>query len=199
LRGSPVPLAQHLATQMNLTPFPAISCHFLTPSPAPTVTQGPKYSLPEFERRWQVPGGLPRDIELGHPRVIHDRYIRNTRLRLRKVRDPDGGVVLKLGKKYPSDDGGFERVVSVYLHESEFELLAALPAWEAGKRRYAVVGGALDEYLYPRQGLVVFEVEFDSEQAARDYQPPAFAGAEITGDASFSGFTIARHQDPGQP
>ena len=52
-----------------------------------------------------------------------------------------------------------------------------------------VYGGSLD-------GLIVVEVEFDSETAADSFTPPSWFGRELTGDARWSNASLARHGRP---
>ena len=152
----------------------------------------PKYSLPEFERRWLVPDVASLRGLLEEGRLVEDQYVAGTRLRLRRVTDAQGGVTAKLGKKYGAEAGAFESIVNVYLDAAEYALLAELPAYRSRKRRYSLKSGSLDVYESPRAGLCVFEIELPSEAEIVAYAPPAFVGREITGDSRYSGFAIAR-------
>ena len=150
----------------------------------------PKYSEPEIERRWVVPAAAAEEQVVAQPyRLLEDRYILGTRLRLRKVSGPT--TVFKLGKKYDSSTDGAEQVVSVYLAEEEHDILASLPHHLARKRRYSIAGGSIDQYLHPRRDLFVFEVEFQTLSEAEAFLPPAFVDLEVTGDPRYSGFAIA--------
>jgi CYTH domain-containing protein len=150
----------------------------------------PKYAQPEIERRWLVPAVSAEALVAAQPhRLIEDRYIIGTRLRLRKVSGHT--TQFKLGKKYASSAAGLEQVVSVYLSEAEHDVLAPLPSHVASKRRYAIAGGAIDQYIHPCNGLFIFEIEFPALSAAQAFTPPAFVGREITGDPQYSGFGIA--------
>ncbi|WP_284620727.1 hypothetical protein [Aquabacterium humicola] len=154
------------------------------------MEQPPKYARPEIERRWLVPATLAEKLVAGLPaRLIEDRYIIGTRLRLRKV---SGQITqFKLGKKYESSVFGLEQVVSVYLGEEEHKVLAPLPSHVASKRRYSVAGGSIDQYVTPRNGFFIFEVEFSTLAEAQAFEPPTFVGREVTGSPEFTGFSIA--------
>ncbi|MEP7123009.1 MAG: hypothetical protein ABJE95_18925 [Byssovorax sp.] len=150
-----------------------------------------KYTAEEIERRWLVDIteiGLLADLPV---RQIEDRYLRSTGLRLRKVLAAGSPTTYKLGKKYGKSTLLSEPVVSVYLTESEYAVLSALPATAASKARYTLRGGSLDIYRSPRPGFAVFEVEFAAEAEAGAYTPPAFTREEITGNASYSGFALS--------
>jgi len=156
------------------------------------MTVLPKYSLPEFERRWLVPDMASVPSPLGEARLIEDRYIAGTRLRLRRVMDAHGSATAKLGKKYPAEAGSFESIVNIYLDPAEHAQLAGLPAYRSIKRRYSLEGGSLDVYVLPQADLRIFEVELASEAQIRAYRPPDFVGQEITGDPRYTGYAIAR-------
>lgn len=155
-----------------------------------------KYAKPEIERRWLVDLQWVGPLD-GRPAVeIEDRYFRSTQLRLRRMRDSKG-VRYKLGKKYGKQTPLTELIANLYLTTGEYDLLLGLPADMVTKRRYSVQDGSLDIYLSPPHlaGLAIFELEFDDEYTARRYQPPRFVTREITGDADYTGASLAR-SDP---
>ena len=49
----------------------------------------------------------------------------------------------------------------------------------------------LDVYTGELEGLVVAEVEFDSEEQARAFDPPAWLGKDVTGDEAYLNETLA--------
>lgn len=152
-----------------------------------------KYSRPEIERRWLVDLQWVGPLD-GRPAVeIDDRYLRSTQLRLRRMRD-ERGVRYKLGKKYGKQTALTELIANLYLTSGEYDSLIGLPADLVSKRRYKVHDGALDIYHAPAHlsGLCIFEIEFEDEYTARRYQPPRFVTREITGDADFTGASLAR-------
>jgi len=159
----------------------------------PSEPRPPKYAAREIERRWLVEQGadqLARDAT--EVRRIEDRYIAGTHLRLRKVEQEGRAPIFKLGKKYVADGARCGHVVSVYLAAEEYDVLMALPGQSCTKTRFSIADGALDVYAKPRLPFAVFEREFGTEQAAHEYVPPAFASREVTGDAEFSGYMLAR-------
>jgi CYTH domain-containing protein len=54
----------------------------------------------------------------------------------------------------------------------------------------------LDVYEGPLAGLATLEVEFASEDAARAWTPPPWAGREVTGDKAYANQTLAVHGAP---
>jgi CYTH domain-containing protein len=151
----------------------------------------PKYSLNEIERRWLV--SLDRVGALSElpSRRIDDLYIVGGRLRLRRVEDRDGGVVCKLTKKYGKRNARSEPITTLYLTADEYAAFASLRGVSASKVRYTVAAGSLDVCSSPHPGLAIFEKEFETEDAARTYDPPGFVTDEVTDDDRYSGAAIA--------
>ena len=151
----------------------------------------PKYSLAEIERRWLVNLTAVGDLSVLPYREIEDRYVAGSRLRLRRINDPEKGTTFKFAKKYGKESGISEAITNLYLTEEEYQILLVLPGRTIAKRRYAIAGGALDIYHCPREGLAVFEVEFEDEASAERYEPPLFAIREVTDEHEFSGVSLA--------
>ena len=55
---------------------------------------------------------------------------------------------------------------------------------------------SVDEYVGALDGLIVAEVEFDDEEAARSFMPPAWFGREVTGEAAYANRTLSVHGLP---
>jgi CYTH domain-containing protein len=152
------------------------------------MSDAPKYSLLEIERRWLV--NLAKvDLSAAPYREIEDLYIAGSRLRLRKI---SGGqeITYKLAKKYGKHTPLAESITNLYLTEHEYRLLSSLPGTRTRKRRYSLEGGSLDVYAAPRAEVAVFEIEFENERAAQEFVPPAFVTREITNDSGFSGASL---------
>lgn len=68
------------------------------------------------------------------------------------------------------------------------------------KRRHVLPHGDLefevDVYEGDLEGLVVAEIEFPSEEAAREFEPPAWIGQEVTGDERYLNETLATKGRP---
>jgi adenylate cyclase len=54
----------------------------------------------------------------------------------------------------------------------------------------------LDVYDGALEGLVVAEIEFASEQASEEFDPPAWLGREVTGDERYANQRLAVHGMP---
>jgi CYTH domain-containing protein len=55
----------------------------------------------------------------------------------------------------------------------------------------------VDVYDEPLLGLIVAEVEFDSDEAADAFVPPDWLGREVTGEQGWSNAALARFGQPG--
>jgi CYTH domain-containing protein len=150
----------------------------------------PKYAIAKVERRWLVDLAAIGSLEGLPYHEIEDLYIAETQLRLRKMKNAQGEVVLKLCKKYGKRSALSEPITNLYLSEPEYVLLTQLNGQVVRKRRYAFNGGALDVYANPC-AVAVFEVEFQSESEAEKYIQPAFVREEVSNNASYNGAALA--------
>jgi len=87
------------------------------------------------------------------------------------------------------------------LDQDDFEQLWALTEGKRlHKRRYVIPAGdreiELDVYSGDLEGLVVAEIEFPSEKAAREFEPPGWLGQEVTGDPAYLNETLATRGRP---
>jgi adenylate cyclase len=69
------------------------------------------------------------------------------------------------------------------------------------KRRYEVPHDdstiEVDVFDGPLAGMVIGEVEFDSQEASSAFDPPEWLGDEVTGDASYANASLAIRGAPG--
>jgi predicted GNAT superfamily acetyltransferase/CYTH domain-containing protein len=158
----------------------------------------PKYSLAEIERRWLVRRGEAERL-LNHPkqlaqepRLIRDKYLSDTRMRLRQVTAPAADPVFKLCKKYGDKQGPTESITNIYLTESEYEVFDQLPGAVVTKSRHLLALGGIDVYATAEGDRYIFEMGFADEAAAAAFVPPAFADREITEDTSLTGHALAK-------
>jgi CYTH domain-containing protein len=148
------------------------------------------YSRVEREQRWLM-DELPHDRH--DPVEILDRYVNDTRLRLRRMQS-DKNVIWKLGQKV-RQRGGLPEVVkltNMYLSEQEYLALVDLDAKVVSKTRWHWIfsGGSMsaDDFHGPLSGLALAEVELgDDERLA---SPPGSI-ADVTDDDRFSGGALS--------
>jgi adenylate cyclase len=144
----------------------------------------------EVERKFLVPeppdlsGAEAKEIEQGYLAVGTDGEVRLRR---------KGDSLLLTAKR----GGGLSREeAEVELDRGAFERLWPLTEGRRlHKRRHVVPHGDLeievDVYAGDLDGLMVAEIEFDSEEAARAFEPPEWLGDEVTGDERYLNETLA--------
>ena len=159
-----------------------------------TVVPESKYARVERERRYllsDLPEGLTR---ADHHLQITDNYMTGTRLRIRKVRDPQTNKwVVKFTQKFAPDAKDLSRTIitNVYLNATEAEMLSIFEANEIRKNRYYFdFEGrrfAIDMFLGDLFGLILAEVSFETDAELQGFPKPPFAIADVTNNVTFSG------------
>jgi adenylate cyclase len=97
--------------------------------------------------------------------------------------------------------GEVRREEEVELNPDQFSALWPLTeGLRVTKRRYAVPHDGLtvevDVFEGPLSGMLVAEVEFDSEQDSEAFQPPDWLGDEVTGDDRYANESLALRGRP---
>ena len=164
-----------------------------------TIVPESKYARIERERRYllqDLPEGLSR---ADHHLQITDNYISGTRLRLRKVRDPQTNKwVVKFTQKFAPDTDDLSRttITNTYLNPIEADTLAIFEANEIRKNRYHFEFEgrqfSVDMFLGDLFGLVLAEVSFDNDDELENFSPPPFVLAEVTNNELFSGGRLSQ-------
>jgi CYTH domain-containing protein len=171
--------------------------------PAGTPPEDPvrdgKYARVERERRFLLAGPPPASAVTASRRIT-DRYLPGTRLRLRRVDHLDSGEgEFKFTQKVPAGQPGFVQglITNTYLSAAEYDLLAAIPAAVLCKTRLSIPPLSIDIFDPPLHGLVMADIEFSTDQAARSFRQPTIAIAEVTDDTRFTGGSLvgARRED----
>ncbi len=162
-----------------------------------------KYARIERERRFLLEQ-FPPQLDPDDFQRLHDRYILGAPMRLRRVETPSGEPLLtKLGqKKIDPENPESTRhrlMTTIYLTPEEGEVFASLPAHSSIKRRYKLAEQdwtfVIDCYEAPDavRGLLIAEVECDTDEALDAIQCPSWALQEITDEPEWSG---AKLSDP---
>jgi adenylate cyclase len=149
----------------------------------------------EIERKFLVDGDVPLDLDDYPSESISQGYI---------AIDPDGTEVrlrAKGGKRTLTVKSGPARTrveEEIEVDPRCFESLWPLTEGRRiEKRRFVIPAGGdreieLDVYGGALSGLITAEVEFPSERDADEFQPPAWLGTDVTGDARYSNQSLAR-------
>jgi CYTH domain-containing protein len=161
-----------------------------------------KYARIERERRFLL-DALPDTLALDDYERLHDLYIADTHLRLRRVHRADGvWITSKLGQKIVApdapDDSRQRQMTTIYLTEAETEVFARLPGLGSVKRRHKLLEQGrtfcIDVWELPHgaAGTMVAEVETESLAELEAIRRPAWAVAEVTDDNAYSAISLAR-------
>ena len=159
-----------------------------------TVLPQSKYARVERERRYLLQD-LPEGLTRASPHLqITDNYITGTRLRLRKVRDPQTNKwVVKFTQKFAprSEDLSRTVITNTYLNPSEYEVLSVFEANKIRKNRYHFEFAgrifSVDMFIGELLGLFLAEVGFDTDEELEGFPLPPFAIAEVTNYETFTG------------
>ncbi len=163
-----------------------------------TVVPPSKYARFELERRYLL-DDLPEGITRASPHVqITDNYISGTRLRLRKVREPQTNKwTVKFTQKFAPNAADLSRtiVTNIYLTAAESEVLSVFEANEIRKNRYAYEFAgrkfSVDMFLGDLFGLVLAETGFDSDEQLDSFPPPPFVVEDVTQSELFTGGSLS--------
>jgi CYTH domain-containing protein len=155
----------------------------------------PAYAAIERERRWTCLR-VPQDGVTRSDRIV-DRYVSDSRLRLREARRLDGSAAMLRLTRKADIDARTRLVTSIYLPEHEFALLAAaLPGRRIEKLRHRLQSPpglllSVDQFLGGLAGLVLLEADFETAEAMAAFVPPDFAVREVTDDPRYAGAALA--------
>ncbi|HEV7473263.1 MAG TPA: hypothetical protein VGN90_04385 [Pyrinomonadaceae bacterium] len=153
-----------------------------------------KYALVERERRYLLQD-LPEGLTRASPHLqLTDNYVTGTRLRLRKVRDPQTNKwTVKLTQKFAPDTADTSRTIitNIYLNALEAEVFGMFQENEIRKNCYPFEFEgrkfSIDMFLGELFGLVLAEVSFATDEELDNYPRPPFALAEVTNNELFTG------------
>lgn len=159
-----------------------------------TIVPDSKYARIERERRYLL-NDLPKIMSrIDYHLQITDNYITGTRLRIRKVRDPNTNKwIVKFTQKFAPDPADLSRTIitNIYLNAIEAETLSVFEANEIRKNRYPFPFAgrefSIDMFLGELFGLVMAEVSFETDEELDNFPMPPFAIADVTNNEIFSG------------
>jgi CYTH domain-containing protein len=156
-----------------------------------------KYARIERERRYLL-NALPSDINVLCYRDIADRYLPDTRLRLRETTSSSGERIWKLTQKYPAMHGAPTKTIitNIYLSAAEFTALSGLPGRRISKRRFSYISAgrryAIDVFRDRLEGLILAETECETDAEVADLPFPVFALRDVSEDTHFTGDSLSQ-------
>lgn len=160
------------------------------------MTERPKYSLIEFERRWKVNKDLIPDVSGLEEIQISDKYFPDTRMRLREMTDiQKDKTVYKLTKKYGKITGNSEPLTTIYLSKDEFDLFNRMDGYSLKKTLYRYpyfgINFLIEFFIFPVSDLILAEAEASTDNELSNLKLPEFISSEVTPDKKYEGYSIA--------
>jgi CYTH domain-containing protein len=147
----------------------------------------------EIERKFLLKT-IPADLSKFPGQEIEQGYLAATQDG-RQVRLRREGSTCTL--TFKTADGAVREEREIELHCDQFEALwPATAGRRLSKTRHDVPWKnftiEVDVYRGQNEGIVVAEVEFETETQCEQFQPPEWFGEEVTGDARYSNVALAR-------
>lgn len=157
-----------------------------------------KYSRIEYERRFLVSPDSDWKIHAEpYSKTYDDKYLHDSRLRLRVLTDSDSNRrLIKLTKKFESESPYFQMITSIILSPDEYQIFNSLKSSPLKKTRYYhnYRGQifSIDVFEGELKGLILCETESDSLESLMSAEFPLYAKLEVTEDAFFTGGHLSR-------
>lgn len=145
----------------------------------------------EIERKFLLAGELWRT--LGAPLLLRQGYLSSDPARVVRVRvEGDHAYLTIKGKSVGATRGEWEYPVPL-ADANELLELCEQPIVEKYRRRIDFAGNTweVDEFLGVNQGLVLAEIELESEDQAFD--KPDWIGEDVTHDKRYYNSNLVRH------
>ena len=161
-------------------------------------TEETKYTRVEYERRFLVsPHDDWRGLVEPYSKRFEDKYLRDTRLRLRILTDSDTGrQLIKLNKKFDSSSPYYRTISRILLSPGEYKLFDGMEGDRLNKTRYYhnYLGRvfSVDVFEGELEGLVLCETEADGFEELMKAKPPQYTKQEVTEDEYFTGGNLCR-------
>ena len=146
----------------------------------------------EIERKFLLAGDAWRS--LGEPVLLRQGYLSSTRERVVRVRIEGGQAVLTIkGANVGAARGEWEYPLPLADAAELLDGLCEQPLIEKYRRRIAHAGMVweVDEFLGANAGLVVAEIELESED--QTFDKPDWVGEEVSDDARYYNANLIRH------
>ncbi len=146
----------------------------------------------EIERKFLLQGDGWRT--LGDPVLLRQGYLSSNPDRTVRVRTEGGqGTMTIMGRSVGATRAEWEYPIPLADANDLLDRLCEQPIIEKVRRRIAVGQHTweVDEFLGANQGLVVAEIELDSEE--QQFDKPEWIGVEVTDDRRYFNSSLIRH------
>ncbi len=150
----------------------------------------------EIERKFLVQRLPALDIDAAVP--IKQGYIMASNERSVRLRQYGSAFICTV----KSGSGVVREEVETSLTKSQFEQLwptAVAHSLEKKRLRVELASGdiaELDLFGGSLAGLLLVEVEFDTEEAAHAFEPPCWFGEDVTADGRYTNSALSKHGVP---
>ena len=150
-------------------------------------------SLFRIKRRWLVSDAsaipsIPQNLGT----LVVDKYLSNTKLRLRRLSYSSGHSEYELWRFNGSFEEDDEKFDLMEVSESEFTALSTLSGTEVRKLLHPFSGGHVHIFEQKVKPIIVFSMEFESKYAAIHFMTPKFVTRELsTYTFEFSGWALS--------
>ncbi|MFM9903393.1 MAG: hypothetical protein ACKVQJ_02345 [Pyrinomonadaceae bacterium] len=132
---------------------------------------------------------------------LFDNYIKNTRIRLRSIRDPYAKSWTRiLQQRFAGSESeiAVTNLAEIYLNDAEYAAFERFEGREIRKNRYFHeydgASFAFDVYLGDLWGLSTTRIDFDTAEQLESFMPPKFAVLEITAQPFFAGENLVERK-----
>jgi len=149
----------------------------------------------EIERKFLVLNDSYKDMATTHSRICQGYLTLNDRCSVRVRINGERGFLTIKSKAIRGSFSRYEFEKEIALAEAEQLMALAMPG-KVDKIRWIVPLGEglvceVDEFLDNNLGLVLAEIELESEQ--QSYPRPAFLGEEVTFDSRYFNSYLSQH------
>lgn len=155
----------------------------------------------EIERKWLINANdIPYNLEEGVEQKIVQTYLNfSPEIRVRNINN--GEKYILTIKSNMSVDGLTRDEKEYYISEEEYNnLLIKQEGNTITKTRYQIYDKGnimeIDIFENQLQGLAYMEVEFETEEKARDFETPSWAIKDVTDDIRYKNGYLARYGIP---
>jgi CYTH domain-containing protein len=138
---------------------------------------------------------LPEPLTRASPHLqLFDNYIKNTRMRLRYVRDPQTKEWTRiLEQRFPADKDDLRiwQAAEIRLNHDEYQAFERFEGREIRKNRYFYKANdknlEIDVFIGGLWGLHLAKVYFETVEEMQKFEKPDIAVAEVTNNDFFTG------------
>ena len=139
-------------------------------------------------------------IVQGYPNWSFDSFVYRLRMVEHRLIEKEKLMEIKYYQTFKEVKAKSRLEIEVELLQSQFEPLSKLCEYVLEKQRYEIPTKnniiELDIYLNDLSGLVIAEVEFNTELECNAYIPEPWFGKEVTDDNNYSNYMLAKNRLP---